>query len=296
MAGGVVLDVALHSVPRLPTADHPIASQRRSPGAEPFTVEAGEDRFGAVLVNRDRSTRLAVGLAVDCLEELDHVDPAGLQGFSGGGQIVPRTMERRERLDQLIHLRAKTRSMPDGDRRAGDTPKDRHVLARIPEVAHARPERSTIVARFDDDAGPDVIVRPENRLPVLQRRLDADVVTVVETAPNVRNPVERGRTGFDQSENIVGRVRNVTLGHSVADNREGVTTEQTVERGAKTVRAGQGKLVHREIELVANRLDHFVANDRSHGKPFKERGRNEIEPLQSPFHFYFSGWIFFDSR
>ena len=63
-------------------------------------------------------------------------------------------------------------------------------------------------------------------------------------------------------------MRHISARHRVADDAGVITPEKTVERGAESVRAGEGELVNRERELAANLVDDLVADDGAHDRTF----------------------------
>ena len=238
-----MLNVSLDRVVSLPAAHHPVALEGRTTAAETLAVESAEDGFSTILVHRHGPAGLAVRLAVDGPEKLDHVDPAAFQLVGGGGDARPRLLEGAEGGDQFVHLRAEAARMADADRRSPHFPHDCHVLAEITVETQRRMERTTIVARVDDDTGEDIIGSAEDGLPLLLSRLHGDIVTLMEVALDVGNTVERSGSGLDQSQNVIGLVRQVPGRDGIADNGRIVRAEQTVERGAEAVRAGERELI-----------------------------------------------------
>ena len=255
-----MLDVALDGVVSLPSADHPVALEGRTTAAETLAVESAEDGFGAILVHRHGPASLTVGLTVDGPEKLDHVDPAAFQLVGGGRDARPRLLEGAEGGDQFVHLRAEAARMADADRRSPHFPHDCHVLAEITVETQRRMERTTIVARVDDNAGEDIIGSAEDVLPLLLRRLDGHIVAFVEVALDVCHPVKRGTCGFHQCQNVIGLVREVSGRDGIADNGGIVRAEQTVEGGFHVVGAAQRELAHAEVKPAANLGDDFVAD------------------------------------
>ena len=123
-------------------------------------------------------------------------------------------------------------------------------------------ERPAIVSGVDNDTGEDIVGGSEHCLTLLFRRLNRQIVAVVEVGANIGNPVERSRSRLAQCENIVGLVRQIPLRHGVADNRAIVAAKQTVERRPHPVRAGEGKLLDREVERRTNRIEDFIGHDK----------------------------------
>ena len=192
----IVLHIALHRVPSLPSAHHPVVLEGGAAGAETLAVEAGEDGFGAILVHRHRPAGLTVGLTVDRPQKLHHVDPAAFQHVGRGGNACPTLPEGAEGCDQFVHLRPETAGMADADGRSANHPHDRHVLADITVEAEGGMERPAVIARVDDDAGEDAVGGSEHILPLFLRRLDGHIVTLMEMALDVGHPVKRGARGL----------------------------------------------------------------------------------------------------
>ena len=267
VATGVVLDIALHGVIRLPCGDGEIIAKVRATGPHPLRQEAAEDGFRAVAVHR-RPASLRRGIPVDGIEEVDHVHLRRFHRLNDSRQRSPTLLEDTERLDQFVHLRTQTRRMADADRRGLDAPQDAQIPAHIAVEPHAALERLAVVPGGEDDPRPDVVVFPENRQPMLAGGLDADVMPLPEMTANVGHAVESMGRRLDQSENIIGLVRNIPTGDGVADDGGIVRAEQTVEGGPHPLRAGERELVDGEVETSANRIGNVLREHER--KPFGE--------------------------
>ena len=261
-ASSRVLNEALHSVKGFPFADGPIVLQRRTTGHDSFVVQSGEDSFGAILVNRQPTTRIARRFAINRIEEIDNVHGFRLHLLDPSRNLVPRVTQHAELLNQRFHLATQTGSMLNADAAAGNSSHTSEILAQVTIVTHRSIEALAVIPRPNNHAGEDIVSRSENRLAMLVRRHNRKIVTVVEITTNLTDTAKGFRRGFNQSQNIVGRVGDVTSGHAtIADRFLVVRTEQTIPSGLHVIRPGQRELFNRKVEGVLDRLDDVAAND-----------------------------------
>ena len=256
MAAGVVLRESLDRVESLPTRHRESPSShlpRGASGGIALPDDAADDGACPVAVGGAGSWRAVRG-AIDRVEERRKIDAAGLHQPDGIGHRIPTAAEGREIPNQVVHPITQTPRVADRHCDAFHLPQDGQIAAGVPVQAKRRPEGSTAtVGGGDHHTGPDGI-GPENLEPSLFRRLDDDVMPVVEVAAEGAT-IERNASGVHEGGNVFERVRNVSAGHTAGAHRVPVVrAEQAIPWGREAIGPGEGEPLDTEREGLAERL------------------------------------------